>query len=154
MAKKQAKQERLVLDPPVGFHFRVQFDDFGNDQDMRFQEVLGISATIEMEAVIEGGQNRFTKQLPKRTKYSDITLKRGFYVDSEILEWCRVAIEDFEFEPMNLMISLLDEKHEPMSAWYVINAIPIEWSLSGFNAMTNSAVIETLKLNYDYFEIQ
>ena len=42
MAKKQAKQERLVLDPPVGFHFRVQFDDFGNDQDMRFQEVLGL----------------------------------------------------------------------------------------------------------------
>lgn len=148
------KSTRFAIDPPVGFHFKVQFESMGKDNDMRFKEVQGISATMEMEAVIEGGQNRFTKQLPKRTKYSDITLKRGLNVDSDILEWCREAIEDFEFKPLDIIISLLDEKHEPLIIWKVINAIPIEWSLSGFNAMESSAVIESIKLNYDYFEIK
>lgn len=143
-----------LIYPPVGFHFAVVFEFFPpSPQDFRFQEVSGLTATMTMEDVIEGGQNRFTKKLPKRTSYGDLTLKRGFFVGSRVRKWCKDAIEDFEFEPMNLTITLLNGQHMPLSAWYVVNAIPVEWSVSDFNAMENKITVETLKLNYDYFRI-
>lgn len=154
--------------PPVGFHFAVEFQlsqspleaianliSAGKDisREFRFQEVNGLEVELEMESIVEGGQNRFTWQLPKRTRYSDLTLKRGMVVGSEIVKWCRDALENFNFSPANVQVSLLNEKHEPIQSWFVINAIPKKWSVSGFNAQENSIVIESLTLSYQYFNI-
>jgi len=111
--------------PPVGFHFAVTFELPGvGAQDFRFQEVGGLNAEMEMEAVKEGGNNRFTYQLPVRTKYEDITLKRGMVNGSPLVEWFRLAMDNFTFLPTNLLISLLNESHVPLQSWYVVNAIP------------------------------
>src|SRR5262249_6496563 len=99
------------------------------------------------------GQNRFTWQLPKRTRYSDITLKRGFAVGSGILSWCKDALENFVFQPVNITISLLNEQHIPIQSWYVVNAIPKRWTVSSFNAQESSIVIESITLSYQYFNI-
>ena len=154
--------------PPVGFHFAVSFQltpfplevitsfgDSGPDlsKEFRFQEVTGLEVELEMESFVEGGQNRFTWQLPKRTRYSDLTLKRGMIVGSDILRWCRDALEHFNFNPVNIQVALLNEKHEPIHSWYVVNAIPKKWSVSGFNAQENSIVIESLTLSYQYFNV-
>jgi phage tail-like protein len=105
-----------------------------------------------MEAIKEGGNNRFTHQLPLRTKYEDIVLKRGLFIGSGIILWCRNAIENFEFSPLNILISLLNEYHVPVYNWHVINAIPKNWKVSNFNAEENSIVVETLTLSYQYFD--
>lgn len=138
--------------PPVGFHFVVTFQLFPQTrQDFRFQEVSGLDAEIEMESFAEGGQNRFTWQLPKKARYSDITLKRGMFIGSGITLWCRNALENFVFEPLNITIALLNDKHVPIQAWYVVNAIPKKWSVSNFNAQENSIVVESLTLSYQFF---
>ena len=154
--------------PPVGFHFAVtfqlfqspleaitNFNDAGKDmaKEFQFQEVSGLDVELEMESIAEGGQNRFTWQLPKRTRYSDLTLKRGMIKDSDIVKWCRNAFENFNFNPADIYISLLNEKHEPAHTWYVASAIPKKWSVSGFNAQENSIVIESLTLSYQYFNV-
>lgn len=140
--------------PPVGFHFLVKFElSPGVVDDTRFQEVSGLEAEMEMESFTEGGQNRFTWQLPKRTRYSDITLKRGMFIKSPLVAWCRDALENFSFAPANVTISLLNEQHEPIVSWYVINAIPKKWSVSNFNAEENSIVIESITLSYRYFNV-
>jgi len=36
--------------------------------------------------------------------------------------------------------------------WKVINAWPKKWSVSEFNAEQNSIAVESLELNYSYFE--
>jgi phage tail-like protein len=139
--------------PPVGFHFVVAFELVGVlPQDFRFQEVGGLNVEMEMEAVKEGGNNRFTYQLPVRTKYEDITLKRGMVIGSPLVEWFRLAMDNFIFLPTNLMISLLNESHVPLQSWYVVNAIPKKLSVSNFNAGENSIAIETLVLSYQYFK--
>jgi phage tail-like protein len=158
----------MSLYPPVGFHFAVAFQlvpspleaitnfiqgDKDLSKEFRFQEVSGLEIELEMESIVEGGQNRFTWQLPKRTRYSDLTLKRGMVVGSDIVKWCRDALEHFNFSPANLQISLLNEKHEPVQSWFVMNAIPKKWSVSSFNAQENSIVIESLILSYQYFNI-
>lgn len=139
--------------PPVGFHFSVVFELFPQTpQDFRFQEVQGLSVDVETEDFKEGGENRFVHTLPKRTKYSDITLKRGMFIGSGIVLWCRNAIESFNFQPTNVIITLLNDNHIPISAWYVVNAYPVQWAVSDLNAEQSKVVIETIKLKYNYFK--
>lgn len=139
--------------PQVGFHFLVVFEilpQFPND--VRFQEVSGLSVEIEMETKAEGGEHRFVHQLPVRAKYGDVTLKRGKFLGSGILHWCRQATEEFNFKPSNVLISLMNEDHVPLYNWYLINAIPKRLEVSGLNAQNNEIVVETLVLSYQYFK--
>ena len=139
--------------PQVGFHFLVTFELFPQlPNDFRFQEVTGLTATMEMEAIKEGGENRFIHQLPVRTSYSELVLKRGKFLGSGILHWARNAIENYEFKPTNILISLLTDDHLPLYNWYVINAIPKRLEISGFNAERSEVVIETMALSYQYFK--
>jgi conserved hypothetical phage tail region protein len=144
----------MAVYPPVGFHFLVRFELRRQVVgDTRFQEVSGLEAEMEMESFNEGGENRFTYQLPKRTRYADITLKRGLFIQSPLIVWCREALENFQFAPANLTISLLNEQHEPIMSWYVVNAIPKKWTVSSFNAEQNAIVVESITLSYRYFNI-
>lgn len=138
--------------PPAGFHFVVVFQLAPQTlHDVQFQEVSGLSVDLETESYVEGGENRFTHQLPTRTKYADLTLKRGLVTGSGVVSWCQNALENFIFQPVNLTVSLLNASHVPLASWYVVGAIPKRWEISGFNAEQNSAVIETLQLSYHYF---
>ncbi|HLU88483.1 MAG TPA: phage tail protein [Cyclobacteriaceae bacterium] len=139
--------------PQVGFHFLVFFELFPQlPNDFRFQEVSGLTVSMEMEAVKEGGENRFVHQFPVRSTYNELVLKRGKFLGSGILHWCKNAIENFEFAPTNIMISLLNDDHLPLYNWYVINAIPKKLEISGFNAQSSEVVIETMTLSYQYFK--
>lgn len=140
--------------PPVGFHFLVTFQLFPQTpNDFRFQEVSGLDVEMETDTFIEGGQNRFTWKLPKRTQYSDLVLKRGMFIGSGIVLWCQNAFENFVFEPVNITIALLNDSHVPVQAWYVVNAIPKKWSISNFNAQESTVVVESITLSYQYFNV-
>lgn len=142
----------LLLPPPVGFHFLVTFELFPQSvADIRFQEVSGLNVELQMESVKEGGENRFEHQLPVRTKYADLTLKRGLLIGSGVYRWCKNAFEDFEFQPVNLLVSLLNEQHAPVLSWHVVHALPKKWDISAFNAEQNTIAIETLTLTYRYY---
>ncbi len=141
--------------PPVGFHFKVEFQDIKGEvkiNDYQFQSVSGLSVDLETEEVAEGGENRFKHKIPVRTKYPNLVLKRGLLLDSDLIEWCRKAIENFDIKPINLTVMLLNEKHEPLLTWSVTHAYPVKWVVEDFNAEENKLVIESLELTYNYFE--
>lgn len=139
--------------PQVGFHFLVTFELFPQvPNDLRFQEVSGLTVNMESESYREGGENRFVHQFPVRSSYSELVLRRGKFMGSGILVWCKNAIENFEFKPTNILISLLNDDHLPLYNWYVVNAIPKRLEISGFSAERSEIVIETLALNYQYFK--
>ena len=145
----------LLPYPPVGFHFAVAFEISQSPllNDGRFQEVSGLEVEMEMEAFSEGGQNRFTWQLPKRARYSDLVFKRGMFMGSGVVLWCQNAFENFVFEPTNVIIALLNDQHVPIQAWYVVNAIPKKWSISNFNAEESAIVVESFTLSYQFFNV-
>jgi phage tail-like protein len=138
--------------PPVGFHFKVEFVGIGNDNDIRFQSVSGLSVEYDTETFKEGGENRFEHKLPVRAKYPDLSLKRGMLTDSKVIKWCLDAFQNREFKPATINVILLNEKHEDLKRWEVINAWPKKWSVSDFNGQENNVVIETLDLSYSYFK--
>lgn len=139
--------------PHPGFHFLVVFELLAQTaNDVRFQEVTGLTVSTEFEAWPEGGENRFSHQLPKSLQFGELVLKRGKFMGSGVLQWARQAMEHFQYKPTNLMISLLDEEHLPIYNWYVVNAIPKRLEISGINAGNNEILVETLALTYQYFK--
>ena len=138
--------------PPVGFHFSVDFLEIAESEN-RFQSVSGLSVERETEEIAEGGENRFKYKLPVRTKFPNLVLKRGFLVDSEIIKWCKDAMFGFDIQPVDLIIKLLNEDHEPLFTWRVQRAWPVKWEIDSLNAEENKIVIETLELTYQGFEI-
>lgn len=138
--------------PPVGFHFRVEFTDLeAGTVDTRFQEVSGLAAEVTVEELAEGGENRFAHRLPGRAKYGNLVLRRGMVTDSALQRWCEDAILHFQFKPVTVNVTLLNEKHEPLVAWRFERAWPVKWALSDFKAQENAIVVETLELAYSYF---
>jgi len=145
-----------VYEIPRVYHFKVEFLDIPGviDNDVRFQDVSGLTAEMGMEEIPEGGENRFTHRLPTRAKYSNLILKRGMLIDSGLIQWFKDAIENFEFEPSTVMIKLLDQDHEPMVTWNLKKAWPVKWTISDFKATENAIAIETIELAYQYFTRQ
>jgi phage tail-like protein len=139
--------------PPVGFHFLVEFDLAGAGRpDARFREVSGLNVTVETETFAEGGENRFVHDLPVRTQYGDLELKRGLLIDSRLTDWVRNAVEQFIFEPINVTVKLLNPEHQPLVTYHIINAYPIEYAWDSLNAEESKILVETIRLKYQYFQ--
>jgi phage tail-like protein len=138
--------------PPVAFHFSVHFGFSGqNEPDTRFQEVSGLSVSLGVEEVREGGENRFTHRLPTPAKYGNLVLKRGLLLNSEVSNWIEDAVMNFIFKPTDINITLLNEKHLPLRSWTFTRAWPVKWQISDFKSTGNEVVIETLELAYASF---
>ena len=60
-------------------------------------------------------------------------------------------MQNFELEPTDVHIDLLNEKHEPLSSWVFTRAWPVKWAVSDLKATGNEVVIETLELAYASF---
>jgi phage tail-like protein len=140
--------------PPVGFHFRVDFDlpETGG-QEIHFQEVTGLSMELEEEIHVEGGENRFSHRLPGRASYPDLVLKRGLLTGSSVFKWCQAAIENLEIEPITVWVILLNEDHEPLQTYTFMNAWPKLWTISDPNAESSAIIVEELTLSYQYFKV-
>ena len=137
--------------PPVGFHFKVVFEGPFGDSDMRFQSVSGLSAGMETESLVEGGENRFSHRLPKPPTYQNLVLKRGMLIGSELLLWFDAAIHAFKFQPTGINVFLLNPDHEPIAAWHFVNAYPVKWQVADLNAQQNEVLVETIEFAYQFF---
>ena len=142
-----------VYEIPRVYHFKVEFLDVAGviDNDVRFQDVSGLTAELGIEEVIEGGENRFAHRLPSRAKYSNLVLKRGMLIDSGLINWFKDAIENFQFAPSTILVKLLDQDHEPMVTWSFERAWPVKWSISDLKATENAIAVDTIELAYQYF---
>ncbi len=138
-------------DIPVVFHFQVEFGPSSADQDIRFQEVTGLSAEVSTEEFREGGLNEYAHRIPTGAKYGNLVLKRGFISDSEVAAWFRNAVENFVFEPKDVTVKLLNEEHQPLATWTFLRAYPVKWSLSDLKAQESALAIESLELAYSSF---
>ncbi|MDX2361898.1 MAG: phage tail protein [Crocinitomicaceae bacterium] len=147
---------------PLSFRFVVDFNFKGttntsantegsSKSDVAFQSVSGLSADIETEDYAEGGENRFKHTLPNRTKFPNLVLKRGFAVDSKLTDWIKNAIHNFQFEPIDLTVSLKNEYNEPIFVWNIVHVIPVKYEIDSLDAQESKILIETLELSYNYF---
>ena len=140
--------------PPTGFYFKVIFSATLGMSDTSFQEVSGISSEVELEEVVEGGENRYVHRLPKSVKHPKLVLKRGIAkMTSPLVIWCRSVFEaDFiaPIVPMPILVYLMNENKIPIRVWSFANAYPVQWEVEPLNSTKNDVAIEKIELSYNY----
>lgn len=150
-SKASAKNEANVYPLPA-FHFKLVFTQ-APGKDTAFQEVLGIGSEIDVQEVVEGGENRFVHRLPKGVKHPLLSLKRGIAdLKSPLVKWCIAVLEgDFvkPIETREVKVYLLDQNQRPVRGWSFTNAYPVKWEIDSFNSTKNEAAIEKIELSYN-----
>ena len=136
--------------PLPKFHFLVDW----NGSKVGFTEVTGLDIQVEVIEYRDGSSPEFSKRkMPGLHKYSNITLKRGtFNGDREFYAWMR-TVNLNTVERRDITISLLDEFHNPVLSWKVINAFPTKVQASDLKADGNEVAIETLELAHEGLSI-
>jgi phage tail-like protein len=64
------------------------------------------------------------------------------------------AFQKREFNPADVYISLLNDKHTAIKTWHLHKAWPRKWSISDMNASENAIVVETMDLSYTHFTVK
>lgn len=132
-------------------HFMV---DWGGSR-IGFTEVSGLSAELEVVEYREGSSpENIVLKMPGLKKFSNITLKRGVIKgDNDFFQWFNTAALN-QVEKRNIVISLLDEAHQPVRVWRVQNAWPVKIESSDLKADGNEVAVESLELAHEGFTIE
>ena len=110
-----------------------------------FSEASGLQVETETEDYREGGVNDYVHKLPKISKQSNISLKRGI-TDSDVLwQWHRDVVNGI-IERKNGRIILFDVQGNEKWRWEFIEAFPVKWSGPEFKADGGTVALETLEL--------
>ena len=134
------------------YHFRVSFLDEGGQEDIPFRDVSGFDSELQVEEVASGGENGISYKLPKSVRYGNLKLSRALHSDhvDSITQWAEKAIQDFDITFKTVLVSVLDEKLEPVRTWRFTDAYPVKLSVNELNATKDELVIETLELAFKY----
>lgn len=147
-----------VYYPPPAFSFTVAVAGSGTNlqlssiADASFQEVSGLEAKVETEAVAEGGENRFVHQLPGVTKSPNLVLRRGYVTQSSFLsEWAAQTVGstlNSAILTQTLLVMLLGADRQPLVAWNIDRAWPVRWATGPFDSLKNEVLTEVLEFSY------
>ncbi len=137
--------------PIPKFHFQVEW----GGSKIGFTEVTGLDITTEVIEYRDGASREYSKiKMPGQRKFSNITLKRGsFKGDNQFYSWFNTVSLN-TIERRNLIISLLNEKHEPVIVWKVKNAWPTKITPTDLKADGNEVAIESMELAHEGLTIQ
>ncbi|WP_034411018.1 phage tail protein [Derxia gummosa] len=140
--------------PIPAFHFSVRIDPGWPPGDNSFQEVSGIGPEMQVETVVEGGENQFVHTLPGGFKHPRLVLKRGISrADSQLTAWCDSILRGGiagTIEPKTIELFLLGEDQQVLRGWNFVRAYPVKWTIDSFNAKNGSVAIENIEFCYQY----
>ncbi len=141
-----------VAELPVAFYFQVSMVDAAHASEIVFQEISGLAAKIDVEPVVEGGENRIIHHLPSAVKHNNLILKRGLLpANSMLVKWCRDTLDaglSTQVITREMTVSLINEDGLPVAQWMITSAYPVKWLVASVQAEDEKLVIETIELAY------
>lgn len=137
--------------PLPKFHFQVEW----GGKSIAFSEVSGLDVESEIIEYRHGASRDFGKfKMPGLQKFSNITLKRGvFAADNDYFDWFN-TVNMNKIERRDVIISLLNEEHEPVMVWKVKNAWPTKIQSTDLKADANEVAIESIELAHEGLSIE
>lgn len=124
----------------------------GAAADAAFQEVSGLDRTLEFEELNEGGENRYSYRVPKRSKSGNLVLKRGMVsIKSGLSDWAEATLTSTFAKPITrktVLVKLLNKFGQPLIKWEFTHAYPVKWSTSKFNSTASEIAVESIELAY------
>ncbi len=93
------------------------------------------------------------RQLPGLLRVGDSVLQRGVVpADHEFFQWMNTVHFGLA-ERRDLVVSLLNQQHEPTLSWRLRNTFPVGLEWSPLDAQGSSVLIETLRLSVEGLDI-
>lgn len=137
--------------PIPAFHFQV---DWGGVR-IGFTEVSGLSVQTQAIDYRDGLSPEYNViKLPGMQEYSAITLKRGIFAsDNEFYKWWD-TVKLNSVERRDIMVTLLNENHEPVVVWRIKKAWPTKIDSPSLNATSNDVAIESIELVHEGLTIE
>ncbi len=134
-------------DPFGSFNFGIEIQSVLSGG---FAEVSGLQMETEVEEIREGGRNEFVHKLPKRTKQSNLTLKRGL-LSVEAWNWYKDVIVG-KVRRKSGSIILFDSygaKGAQVMRWDFSEAYPVKWTGPELRAIGNTVAFEAIELAHN-----
>jgi phage tail-like protein len=125
------------------------------DQHVGFSEVDGLTQENQAIEYREGPYPEYSSiKMPGLRKFNNITLKRGITKsDNGFAKWLS-TVKLNAVERRDLVISLLNEEHQPVKVWKIHHALPVKVESPDLNASGNEVAIESIELTHEGLEIQ
>jgi phage tail-like protein len=129
----------------MNFNFLVEIDGITR---AAFQEVGGLSATIDVVEHREGGENTTPRKLPGMTKYGNITLKWGMVEDTDLYQWHLDAVNG-QIQRKNGSIILLDRAGQELVRWNFVRGWPTKYEIGQLNAEGNDVTSISMEITHE-----
>ena len=133
------------------FHFQVQW----GGTNLGFAEVSGLNIENQVIEYRDGLSPIYSSiKMPGIPKYGNITLKRGILPsDNDFFTWLS-STKLNKVERRDLIISLLNENHEPVMTWKAVSAFPVKIEGPGLKATGNEVAIESIEIAHEGLTIE
>jgi phage tail-like protein len=133
------------------FHFTVQWGGIR----IGFSEVSGLTQENQAIEYRDGSFPEYSSiKMPGLRKFSNVTLKRGIVkADNDFFKWLS-TVKLNQVERRDVVVSLLNENHEPVMTWKIQNAFPVKVEGPGLKASGNEVAIESIEIAHEGLELQ
>jgi phage tail-like protein len=133
--------------PLPRFQFQV---DWGGAK-ISFMEVTGMDMQVEPIEYRHSDSKDFSKiKMPGMRKYNNITLKRGkFEQDFDFNNWLDEIANERVNNRRDLVIRLLNEKHEPVAVWKATRCFPIKITSPDLKSDANEVAVESIEIAHE-----
>jgi len=133
--------------PLPRFHFQV---DWGGAK-ISFTEVTGLVIEREKIEYRHSDSKDFNKiAMPGLVKNNNITLKRGkFEGDFDYNTWFDDVANDRVGGRRDVVIRLLNEKHDPVAAWSATRCFAVKVTAPDLKSDANEIAVESIEISHE-----
>jgi phage tail-like protein len=139
----------MVKDPLASYTFALEIDGI---TAAFFKEGSGFDSSVEVIEHRENGKGgrEVIRKLPGRTKWSDITLKRGATDDINLWQWHKQVLDgDIGGARKNGSIVIYDTMFAEVARFNFTNGWPSKWQGPDLNSTNNQVAIEQVVLTHE-----
>lgn len=113
-----------------------------------FSECSGLEMAMQPEEYKEGGRNGAVLKFPARITWTNLTLKKGIGVGTELWDWHYSFVEG-RGKRRDGTIMLLNERRLPNNVWFFRRGLPVKYTGPVLNATQNNVAIETIEIAHE-----
>ena len=138
---------RRAFDHIGNFNFKVEIEGVTTGA---FRNVEGLDSETEI-VEYQDGDDLILRKRPGRTKYSNVTLKRGYINNTELWEWRKAVIEGKVQRKSGSIILCADDGAEIMR-YNFFEAWPTKWKGFTLDSKGTDVNVEEMELAVEKIE--
>ncbi len=129
--------------------FRFEVDLGSGMNGLAFQEVSGMDIENQIIEYRKSNSSLFSTEHSPKIKYSNVTLKRGIFVnDDAFWDWYN-QIQMNTVKRTTVLIKLLDETGNATMQWTLLNAWPIKLVSPDLKSDGNEIAVDSIEIAHE-----